>query len=194
MHRLVLIPVLALLASAAGGAPSAVLAQARGGASKPAQDNSEVANATLLMDVVGRWTGPKPAPKAQVGWADTGGFDMQLHESLAARLARIDVRVNGAYGARVVPERMGQWLDQVRRRGGSVRTCVVNQGARGILGHITLVVGAVQDVAAWQLYQPATDYSALVVVTPDDRLVRNILFVRDERSPGCPPGTDAAGS
>lgn len=159
-----------------------------------AQNNSEAANATILLDVVGRWTGPKPTPKPRFGWTDNGAFDMQVHESLGARLARIDVRVEGVYRARAVPERMGQWLDQVRRRGGSVRSCAIHEDTRGILGHITLVVSAVQNVAEWQLYEPVKGYSALVVVTAEDQLVRNVVFVRGDRSPGCPPGTDAVGS
>ncbi len=158
-----------------------------------AQDNSEVANASILADVVGRWTGPRPPPKPRIAWADTGGFDMQVHESLGARLERIDVRVEGAYRTRAVPERMSQWLDQVRRQGGSVRTCAVDEGTRGVLGHITLLVNAVQSVDGWRLYLPVKGYSALVVVTPEDRLVRNVVFVREPK-PDCPPGTDVADS
>ncbi len=163
-------------------------------ASEPSPAHNEVANATVLVDVVGRWTGPKPTPKSEFAWGDDGAFDMQVHESLTARLASVDIRVNGAFPARAIPERMGQWIDQSRRQGGTVRTCAVNEGARGILGHITLVVGAVQDVAAWQLYRPIKDYSVLVVVTPEDRRVRNVLLVRDNRTTGCPPGTESASS
>ncbi len=183
-----LLPLAIVLALASGslasGAPSATATSAL--------DNSEVANATILADVVGRWTGPKPTPKPRFDWTDTGAFDMQVHESLDARLDRVDVGVDGAYRARAVPERMSQWLDQVRRQGGAVRTCAINEGTRGILGHITLLVSAVQSVAGWRLYQPVKGYSALVVVTPEDHTVHNVLFVRD-LNPGCPPGTAAVG-
>jgi len=163
----------------------------KGGVSGSPRDNSEVANATMLADVVARWMGPRPTPKSRIAWADNGAFDMQMHESLNARLERVDVRVEGAYRTRTVPERMSQWMEQSRRSGGTIHICAVSDGARGVLAHITLVVSAVQSVDEWQLYQPAKGYSALVVVTPDDRLVRNVVFVRAP-NPGCPPGTDAA--
>jgi hypothetical protein len=147
-----------------------------------------------LVDIVSAWSGPKPPPRPRFAWADTGAFDMQMHESMTARLDRISVDVDGAYRTRAIPARMSQWLDQVRRKGGSVSICAINEGTRGIPGSINLGITIFQNVDQWLLFQPAGGYSAAVLVTAEDRLVRTVVLMRSELGHGCPPGTDAAGT
>ena len=161
-------------------------------AKEPAQ--AAPGKVAALVDIVSAWSGPKPPPRPRFAWADTGAFDMQVHESMTARLDRISIDVDGAYRTRVIPARMSQWLDQIRRKGGSVSTSVVNEGTRGIPGSINLGITIFQNVDQWLLYQPVGGYSAEILVTAEDRLVRTVVLIRSELSHGCPPGTDAAGT
>ena len=146
--------------------------------------------AEAISDIVGSWIGPKPPPRPEFRYEDSRGFDMQLHQSLAAKLARVNVSVDGRFATSALPERVGNWLSQVRRTGGTVSECVIRpEGSRGILFVLELVLRVIQVVDRWRLYQPAKSYNVVVLVNEQGRQVLNLVF-QDRTQPQltCPGG------
>ena len=143
-----------------------------------------------ITDIIGSWIGPKPPPRPEFGYADTKSFDMQLHQSLGANLPRVNVIVNGRFGADAMPERISNWLGKVRKTGGSVSECVIRpDNSRGLLFFLELVLKVLQIADNWQLYQPAKNYNAVVLVNEQGRQVRNLIFEeRSQPALTCPGG------
>jgi hypothetical protein len=143
-----------------------------------------------LADVALSWTGPRPSAVPEFAFTDTRAFDMQAHESLKAKLPRVNVLVDGDFTAAAVPERMSQWLNKIRSSGGQVRTCVVQTGpaTRSIGLAATLGLKLFQRAESWRLYQPAGVYDALLLVDEDGRTLRNVLFTAKGVSTAACPG------
>lgn len=143
-----------------------------------------------ISDVVGSWIGPKPPPRPEFNYSEARGFDMQLHQSMAAKLPRVNVLVDSRFMADAMPERMSNWLNQVRKRGGTVGECVIQpEGSRDLLFFLQIILRVVKAIDTWQLYRPAADYNALVLVNQQGRQVRNIIFVeKSQPQLTCPGG------
>lgn len=144
--------------------------------------------ASSIYDVAARWLGPKPAPTPQFGYSDSPGFDMQLHQSLGAKLPEVNVVVEGRFSSDQIPERMGNWLTQVRKRGGTVSQCVITEN-RSLLFFLQLFMRVLKGIDTWLMYRPAGDYNALMFVSAQGHQIGNILFIeKSQPQRTCPGG------
>ena len=150
-------------------------------------DNT-VGTIEAIVDVVGSWIGPKPPPSPQFGYAESRGFDMQMHQSLGAKLPKVNVLVDGRFTAEQVPQRMGNWLNQVRKHGGTVSECVMTEN-RSILFFLQLIMRVIAAVDTWLMYQPAGAYNAVLLVNEQGHQVKNVIFVeKTQPQMTCPGG------
>jgi hypothetical protein len=185
----------AVLAAATVSGAAAQEASKRGRALSLLQmDSDTLRTVEAVADVASSWVGARPAAVSEFPFTNTRAFDMQVHESLKAKLPRVNVLVDGDFGAQAVPERMSQWLNRVRSSGGQVRTCVLSDGpatrSLGLAAAIALKLA--QKADAWRVYQPGGSYDALLLVDGDGRTLRNVVFTaRGEGVVAC-PGTRAA--
>lgn len=110
---------------------------------------------------------------------------------MGAKIAKINVVVDGAFLSNAPPERIGRWLRAVDVKG-EVRTCIVNDETKGFLSFLALLVGAFKLFDQWMLYRPAKEYDAIQIVTPGDSKVLNLVFPLRGTTRGCPAGTVAS--
>ena len=134
------------------------------------------------------WFGAKPDPIPEFSYIEKRRFDMQLNQSLNAKLPIVNVRVDGAFSRDAIPERMSQWLKAIEKSGGSSRYCVVESSDRSLLALLGAVLKLTKQVDKWLLYKPAASYDALVVTDGEGRVL-NAAFTERGAVTACPEGT-----
>jgi hypothetical protein len=151
--------------------------------------------ATCLILLTACANAPDPATataKPSVAFIDLTGFDRELHQSLGAKLAVVDVPFTANTSATAMPERVQQWLHAVEKGGGEVKVTPPHSSvtAKNPLLLLSLVSGVwnsikvAKAVQSYELHKPAQSYDAEIVLKisdQGDRLVDKILFT--ERKP-----------
>lgn len=137
---------------------------------------------------VSSWVGKRPDPSPAFPYAETRAFDMQLHSSLNAALPAANVQVGGQFKRNAVPERMGQWIDQLKRSGGTVRSCAEESRTRSFFVLLSLALSVAKQTDRWVLYRPVGGYDATLLLTPKSE-VKNVVFTHRGAVTACPAGT-----
>jgi hypothetical protein len=153
-------------------------------------DHIKAAQTTIeAVKDIRSWTGARPAPVGELRYDETRAFDMQLHESLKARLSPVNVRVERAFARDRIPARMGQWLRHIEKTGGDVRTCVVDDGGKSFLALLSMALGIIKKADKWLLYRPVSNYDGTIIVESNKSNVMNVIFNERGTVGGCPKGT-----
>ena len=183
-------------AVALAGAPAAAQqgpsSAPRSGAFSLEDLTGKLAMVESLADITS-WFGAKPDPVPEFSYMEKRRFDMQLHQSLNAKLPIVNVKVDGAFTRSATPERLSQWLTAVEKSGGAVRYCAVEPQDRSIFALLGVALKLTKQVDKWLLYKPASGYDALVVIDGTDGRVLNAAFAERGATSGCPEGTRNVG-
>lgn len=149
---------------------------------------NQVMGAVETVRDMASWAGKRPDPLPEFSYAETRAFDMQLHVSLAAALPTVNVKVDGRFARNAVPERMGQWLEQLKKSGGSVRSCMEETRTRSFFVLLGLAYSLAKQTDKWVMYRPVAAYDAVLILSPQSA-VKNAVFVGRGSVSACPAGT-----
>jgi hypothetical protein len=120
--------------------------------------------------------GTPMAPKQQLSFLDTQGFDQELSGSLSALLPKVNVGFYDKVSPNSLPERLQAWLSAVEAGGGKVNVVKPKEEitAKSPFMLISLASSlwsaskAVKEVAARSHFLPAQQYDADLILKLDD--------------------------
>lgn len=118
---------------------------------------------------------------ASLTFMDSKLFDGRLSKELASGKRTVEVEISGRVSLNSLPSRIDKWITVVGEHGNlEVKPSEV-QKSRSFFGIVSTVYSFVESVRAESVFEPATQYNAIVYFRKDpsgDSLIERIIFTK----------------
>jgi len=125
-----------------------------------------------IVNIVKKWTGPKPEPRRTIEFSNTQLFDMTVNRSLRKKYADVKITETN-FRTDAIPQRLDLWFKRVEKKRGMVAICPVTKGEEifglsAVFDIVIIVIGGIGDLIKkadrWATYRPAKRYHAAILV------------------------------